>query len=533
MHGRIAALAAFIALLFVASATTATPAQRVPEVPPPIVAGIDLERATIPDLQRAMDAGQLSSVRLTEFYLQRARALNPVLHAVITTNPDALQLAAASDARRHRHATHGPMDGIPVLLKDNVDTADRQATTAGSFALVDAHPARDAHFVGRLRAAGAVILGKANLSEWAGYRSINGSSGWSAVGGQTANPYVLDRNPCGSSSGSGVAVSAHLATVAVGTETDGSIVCPAGANGIVGVKPSIGLVSRSGVVPISAQQDTAGPMARNVVDAAILLAVLNGPDRRDPPTVDAAQHALRDYTRFLRPHALQGKRIGVWRDVPGRSPETDAAFDLAVRQLRLLGASTVDITIPYLDIIDANEFPAIRTEFKHDINAYLAHTPGKHPADLAGLIQFNRDNAAVEMPFFGQELFERSQATTGDLTDPQYRQMRAAATDAAQRGLDETLSEHRLDAIVAPTNNPAWKTTLGTGDASLLLISSGSAAVSGYANMTVPMAYVGPLPLGMSIMGGRFSEPTLLAIAYAFEQGTNVRQPPRFLPTIG
>ncbi|MCA1563734.1 MAG: amidase, partial [Acidobacteria bacterium] len=235
-----------------------------------------------------MDTGRLSSVQLTALYLQRIRALNPVLHAVITTNPDALRLAAASDARRHRNGTYGPMDGIPVLLKDNIDTADRQATTAGSFALADARPARDAHLVGRLRAAGAVILGKANLSEWSGYRSINGSSGWSAVGGQTANPYVLDRNPCGSSSGPGVAVSAHLATVAVGTETDGSIVCPSGANGIVGVKPSLGLVSRSGVVPISAQQDTPGPMARNVVDAAILLAVLNGPDRRDPPTVDAA-----------------------------------------------------------------------------------------------------------------------------------------------------------------------------------------------------------------------------------------------------
>jgi amidase len=526
-------LGVLVALVILVLGSTASVPVAATSAPGVVLAGIDLERATIPDLQRAMDAGRLSSVQLTRFYLRRIQELNPRLHAVIATNPDATRLAAASDARRHRHGARGPMEGIPVLLKDNIDTRDRQPTTAGSFALAAARPARDAHLVSRLRRAGAVILGKANLSEWANFRSTNSSSGWSAVGGQTANPYVLDRNPCGSSSGSAVAVSAHLATVADGTVKDGSIVCPAGATGIVGVKPSIGLVSRSGVVPISAAQDTAGPMARNVVDAAVLLAAVNGPDRDDGTTIGGAPHALPDYTRFLRPHALRGARIGVWRDVTGgRTPETDAAFDDAVRQLRRLGATTVEITIPHLDVVDENEFPALLTEFKHDINAYLAATPGPHPADLAGLIEFNRVHAEVEMPFFGQELFEAAQATSGDLTDPDYRRTRAAATGAAQRGLDETLRTHDLDAIAAPTNSPAWRTTLGSGDA-FLFGSSSPAAVSGYANVTVPMAYAGPLPLGISFMGGRFSEPALLAIAHAYERATTVRQPPRFLPTIG
>ena len=532
MHRRVAAFAASFILLTLTVGLSAAPAQAKP-THGPVIAGIDLERATIPDLQRAMNKGRLSSVRLTTFYLNRIRALNPQLHAVIETNPDAVRLAAASDARRHRHATRGLMDGIPVLLKDNIDTADRQLTTTGSFALVGARPARDAHVVSRLRAAGAVILGKANLSEWAAYRSINGSSGWSARGGQTNNPYVLDRNACGSSSGSGVAVSAHLATVAVGTETDGSVVCPSAATGLVGIKPSLGLVSRSGVIPITRQQDTPGPMARNVVDAAILLAAMNGPDPLDQITVDARHHALSDYTQFLRKNALRGKRIGVWRDVFGVSPEAIAALDQAVVQLHRLGASTVEIVPPYLDVIDANEFPAIRTEFKHDINAYLAATPGSHPGDLAGLFQFNLDNAALEMPYFGQELWVRPMASNGDLTDPAYLALRNAARDAAQRGLDETLQTHDLDAIVAPTNNPAWKTVLGTGDAINFLPTSSPAAVAGYAHLTVPMGFTGPLPLGMSIMGGRFSETTLLAIAYAFEQSTHVRKPPQLIPTIG
>lgn len=533
MSRRIGVLVGVLAIVLGGVAPPVAAAGGAARVLAPVVAGIDLERATIPDLQRAMAGGRLSAVRLTSFYLQRIRQLNPRLHAVITTNPDAVRLAAASDEHRRRHGARGPMEGIPVLLKDNVDTRDRQPTTAGSLAMTGARPARDAHLVSRLRDAGAVVLGKANLSEWANFRSTGSSSGWSAVGGQTANPYVLDRNPCGSSSGSAVAVAAHLATVAIGTETDGSIVCPAGANGIVGVKPSLGLVSRSGVVPISAEQDTAGPMARNVVDAAIVLAAVNGPDRRDPVTATGARHLLPDHLRYLRPNALRGKRIGLWREATGgRSPAADAAFDAAARQLRRLGATTVDVSIPYLDVVDANEFPALLTEFKHDLNAYLAATPGRHPADLAGLIEFNRAHADVEMPYFGQELFEQAQATTGDLTDPDYRRTRAAATGAARRGLDETLRTHDLDAIAAPTNSPAWRTTLGSGDA-FLFGSSSPAAVSGYPNLSVPMAYAGPLPLGISFMGARFSEQELLAIAYAYEHATKVRQPPRFLPTIG
>ncbi len=532
MKRRFAAVSAFLVLVFVASATVAVPAQATALSGRPVVAGIDLERATIPDLQRAMRSGRLSSVELTLFYLQRIHKLNPTLHAVLSTNPDALRLAAASDLRRIRHQSKGPMDGIPVLLKDNIDTADRQPTTAGSTAMLESRPYRDSGVVENLREAGAVLLGKANLSEWSSYRSTSSSNGWSPLAGQTANPYVLDRNPCGSSAGPGVAVAAHLATVAVGTETDGSISCPSGANGIVGVKPSLGLVSRSGIVPVSKQQDTAGPMARNVVDAAILLAALNGADRRDPITVDATRQSLDDYTKFLRPNALHGKRIGVWREVYTPDDATKAAFEQALSRLRKLGATTVEITIPYLDVIAANEFPAIRTEFKHDLNAYLASTGGKHPADLAGLIQYNLDHAAVEMPYWTHNLWDRSQATTG-IDDPAYRAMRAAATGAAQRGLDETLRGGRLDAIVAPTNNAAWKTQLGTGDGALLIDSSGPAAVSGYANMTVPMAYSGPLPLGLSIMGGKFSEPSLLAIAYAFEQDTKVRRLPTFIPSIG
>ncbi len=494
----------------------------------PTVAGIDLERATIPELQRAMDSGPLTSAELTGFYLDRIRLLDPRLHAVITTNPDAPRLAAESDDRRGARRMLGLLDGIPVLLKDNIDTADRQRTTAGSFALAGSRPAADAHLVERLRAAGAVILGKTNLSEWANFRDRRSSSGWSAIGGQTGNPYVLDRNTCGSSSGSAAAIAANLATVAVGTETNGSIVTAAGANGVVGVKPSIGLVSRSGVVPISVVQDTAGPMARTVTDAAILLAVLNGPDGGDPSTSDSP--ARPDYLRFLDPAALHGKRIGLWDPTGGTSPETLAAFARAVDLLESSGATTVEVTIPGLDVVGRTELPSMLHEFKYGINEYLAATPGDHPVDLAGLIEFNKANADVEMGFFGQELFEEAQATSGDLTEPAYLSMRAEATGAARRGLDDTLRAHRLDAIVAPTNAPAWKTTLGRGD-DYRFGSSAPAAVSGYANITVPMGFVGPLPVGLSIMAGRYSEPTILALAHAFEQAARARRPPEFLPS--
>jgi amidase len=493
--------------------------------------GIDLERSTIPDLQYAMDHGQLSSIELTLFYLGRIHDLNPELHAVIATSPTAIAEALFSDLRRHVHRLRGPMDGIPVLLKDNVDTRV-MPTTAGSLALQHARHDRDAFLVRQLRAGGAVVLGKTNLSEWANFRSFLSSSGWSGVGGQTNNPYVLDRNPCGSSSGSGAGISANLAVVAIGTETDGSVVCPSGANGIVGIKPTLGLISRSGVVPISAEQDTAGPMARSVTDAAILLSVVAGVDPDDPATHDAQGHIARDYTRFLDRHALVGKRIGVWRDVTGGDPVTDAAFDQFIQTLRNLGAVPVEVSLPFQDEINNNEFPALLNEFKHDINAYLAQTPGHHPADLAGLIDFNNQHAATELQFFDQNIFDLSQALSGSLDDPDYQLQRETATSSAQRSIDETLATFHLDAIAAPTNSPAWVTTLGEGDA-FVFGSSGPAAVAGYPSITVPMAFAGELPIGVSIFGGRFDEPRLIALGYAFEQATHVRRAPKFIPTIG
>lgn len=495
------------------------------------IRGIDLEHSTIPDLQHAMDHGRLSSIELTLFYLGRIHDLNPELHAVIATSPTALAEALFSDLRRYTHRLRGPMDGIPVLLKDNVDTRV-MPTTAGSQALQHARHDRDAFLVRRLRAGGAVVLGKTNLSEWANFRSFLSSSGWSAVGGQTNNPYVLDRNPCGSSSGSGAGISANLAVVAIGTETDGSVVCPSAANGIVGIKPSLGLISRSGVVPISAEQDTAGAMARNVTDAAILLSVVAGVDPDDPATHDAQGHIANDYTAFLDRHALVGKRIGVWRDVTGGDAATDAAFDQFIVTLRALGAVPVEVSLPFQDEINNNEFPALLNEFKHDINSYLAQTPGHHPADLAGLIDFNNQHAATELQFFDQNIFDLSQATSGSLDDPDYQLQRETATSSAQRSIDETLATFQLDAIAAPTNSPAWVTTLGQGDA-FVFGSSGPAAVAGYPNITVPMAFAGELPLGVSLFGGRFDEPRLIALAYAWEQATHVRRAPKFIPTLG
>jgi amidase len=489
--------------------------------------GVDVDKATIPDLQRAMAAGRLTSVALTRFYLDRIQRVDrPLLHSVLAVGPDALDQAKASDARRKKGALRGPMDGIPVLLKDNINTAN-QPTTAGSLALAKARPG-DAFIVDRLQAGGAVIIGKANLSEWATFRSTQSSSGWSGVGGQTNNPYALDHNPCGSSSGSGAGVAADMATVAIGTETDGSVVCPSGANDLVGLKPTLGRVSRGGIVPLSEMQDTAGPMTRNVTDTAVLLAAVQGADPADPPT-QAAENPP-DYTRFLDKNALRGARIGVWRaGNTGASNETDAIVDQTIARLRGLGATVVDpADPPNLDGIGGPEFTALLCEFKHDINAYLAATPGDHPRDLAGLIAFNRANAAREMPFFGQEIFEAAQDTSGDLNDPACAEPRKTATSLAQQAIDQTLAEHQLDAIIAPTGSPAWPTDVINGD-HFLLGSSTLAAVSGYPNITVPAGHAFELPVGVSFMAGRWAEPKLLALAYAFEQGTHVRKPPRLL----
>jgi amidase len=500
----------------------------------PHLHGIDLEKSTVLDLQRDMNRHRLSSVALTTFYLARIRALNPTLHAVIETNPDAIKEAITSDLHRRFKGSRGPLDGIPVLLKDNVGTHDREHTTAGSFALISAKPAQDAFLVSRLRAAGAIILGKANLSEWANFRSTSSSSGWSGREGQTNNPYVLDRNPCGSSSGSGAGVAANLATVTIGTETDGSIVCPSAQNDDVGIKPTLGLVSRSGVVPISAEQDTAGPITRNMTDAAAVLSVIQGVDPTDAATGAAAPYVNRDYLDALKPDALHGKRIGVWRG-GGNVADVNTVTDATIAQLRSLGATVIDnIDLPGLDDAFNNEFPALLIEFKHDINAYLAATPGSHPADLAGLIAFNQAHADIEMPFFQQEIFELAQATNGDLTDPTYVQERTTATTAARQSIDIALATNHLDAIAAPTNGPAWVTNLQTGDDFTNFVSASSpAAIAGYPDLTVPAGYVsGVLPIGMSFFGTAFSEPTLIAVGYAFEQHTQVRKPPGFLPTL-
>jgi amidase len=504
--------------------------------PEPRLHGINLDRATIPDLQRAMRSRHLSSVQLTAFYLARIAALDPRLHSVISTNPDALGEAAASDLRRRQRHARGVLEGIPVLLKDNVDTADREGTTAGSLALAGTPPARDAFLVRRLRAAGAVIVGKANLSEWANFRSFTSSSGWSAVGGQNNNPYVLDRNPCGSSSGSGVGVAANLAVVAIGTETDGSIVCPSGANGVVGIKPTLGLVSRSGVVPISAEQDTAGPMAKHVVDAALTLQVIRGVDPDDPATADSAPFGSVNYLLRMRPNALHGKRLGLWLAGTGveNVPAVRQIMNRTVASLRRLGATVVPADLPFQDQIGNPEFGALLVEFKHDLNAYLATRPGSHPKTLAELIAFNTAHAAQEMPFFGQEIFEAAQATSGDLTDPSYLAMRRTATSLAQRSINETLAALHLDAIIAPTNGPAWRTRLPGGDTFDEFVGSSTpAAVSGYPNVTVPAGFVGPLPIGVSFIGPRFGEAGLLPLAYAYEHGSKARRPPTFIPTIG
>jgi amidase len=532
--GRLATVLA-AATLAVIAAFGGTPAAAAKSaVGPAELHGVNLDTATVLDLQRDMNRHRFTSAELTLVYLSRIRQLNPQLHAVIETNPDALFESIASDVRRALHRSRGPLDGIPVLLKDNVGTGDREHTTAGSFALLGANPA-DAFLVTRLRGAGAVILGKANLSEWANFRSTSSSSGWSGRGGQTNNPYVLDRNPCGSSSGSAVAAAADLATVTIGTETDGSIVCPSGTNDDVGIKPTLGLVSRTGVIPISAEQDTAGPITRNMTDAAAVLSVIQGVDPSDPATAAAAPYVHRNYLEDLDSHALQGKRIGVWRG-GGDVADVNAVTDAAVATLQAQGATVVDdIDLPGLDDAFNNEFPALLVEFKHDINAYLAATPGQHPADLAGLIAFDIQHADIEMPFFQQEIFDLAQATSGDLTDPTYIQERTTATNAARNAIDSALAADHLDAIVAPTNGPSWVTNLQTGDDFTNFVSaSGPAAIAGYPDLTVPAGYAdnGQLPIGMSFFGTAFSEPSLIGMGYAFEQATHARRAPAFLPTL-
>jgi amidase len=506
------------------------------------VGGIDVDALTIPQIQALMDAHRLNAVQLTQFYLNRIKNLNPKLHAVITVSPTALADARAAD-RARRNGDHRPLLGIPIIVKDNIGTAG-MPTTAGSWALAGSSPG-DAFIVHQLRAAGALVIGKANLSEWANFRSGPSSSGWSGIGGQTNMAYVLDRNPCGSSSGSGVVTSADLAVAAVGTETDGSVVCPSGANANAGIKPTLGLLSRAGIVPISADQDTAGPMTRNVTDAAVLLGAMTGVDPNDPATADQVGHAFTEYTQFLDPHALDGARIGVWREGtydPSISPEVDAVINATIASLEAQGATVIDNTRIPIEPAYGPEFEALLCEFKTDIATYLdTYTEAGYPKTLQDLIDFNNDHPELESGApesdWNSLIFDLAQATGGrdDPNSPASpcSSARAAATPVAQAAIDDTMAANDLDAIIAPTNGPAWVTDpvngdLG-GDFSTFVGSSSPAAIAGYADITVPAGYDGPLPIGVTFIGGRWDEPELIGLAYSFEQATHVRVPPQFL----
>jgi len=528
---RLLVLATLLALLLGVSGAAA-PIASAAQATSTRVAGIDVDATTIPQLEALMDHHRLTSVQLVQFYVHRIARLNPRLHAVITVSPRALADARAADAARRR-GDHRPLLGIPVLVKDNVDTTG-MPTTAGSWALAGSTPS-DAFIVQRMKAAGAIIIAKANLSEWANFRSGPSSSGWSGIGGQTNMAYVLDRNPCGSSSGTGVGISADLATVGVGTETDGSIVCPSGANGIVGIKPTLGLWSRAGVVPISADQDTAGPMARNVTDAAVLLGAVTGIDPNDPATAAQAGHTFTDYTQFLDAGALQGARIGVWRVGtydPTVSPEIEALMNQTVATLEDEGATIVDPARIEIEPAYGPEFAALLCEFKTDVAGYLGtYTAASYPKTLQALIDFNDAHPELEGPW-NSLIFELAQET-GGRPDPDCTAARTEATSTAQAAIDDLMAAEDLDAIIAPTNGPAWVTDpvngdLG-GDFSTFVGSSSPSAIAGYASITVPAGHDGPLPLGVSFIGGRWDEPTLISLAYAFEQATHVRVPPQFL----
>ena len=486
-----------------------------------------LEEASVTALQTAMAAGQLTAQSLTQAYLKRINEFDPKINAVIERNPDALAIAQQLDDERQAGKTRGALHGIPVLIKDNIDTADRMMTTAGSLALAGSNAPRDAFIVAQLRKAGAVILGKTNLSEWANFRSSKSISGWSGRGGQTRNPYALDRNPCGSSSGSGAATAANLCAVSVGTETDGSIVCPASANGLVGLKPTVGLVSRAGIIPISHSQDTAGPMCRTVADAAALLNALIGVDPRDAITKTSVGKAQTDYTKFLDPHGLKGARLGIVRKSFGFNERVDKLMEAAIDALKHLGAVIVDpADIPTSGKFDKTEFEVLLYEFKADLNAYLKTRGDKVPVKtIDDIIKFNEANADRELNFFGQDTMIKA-AKKGSLSAPEYRQ--ALANNhlmARSLGIDAVMAKHQLDALVAPTGGPAWTTDHANGDHFTGGFSSAS-AVAGYPHITVPAGLAFGLPVGISFAGRAWSEATLIKLAYAYEQATKHRQAP-------
>lgn len=506
----------------------------------PDIKSFELDEITIAELQDGMKSGRFTARLLVEKYSARIEEIDKrTINSVIEMNPDAPSIADALDQERKAKGPRGPLHGIPVLIKDNIDTADRMMTTAGSLALeraalAGAKPQKDSFVVQRLRAAGAVILGKTNLSEWANIRSSHSTSGWSGRGGLTKNPYALDRNACGSSSGTGAGISANLAAVGIGTETDGSIVCPSSSNGLAGIKPTVGLVSRGGIIPISHSQDGAGPMCRTLRDAAILLGALTGVDADDPATAASAGKSHMDYTPYCDPNGLKGARIGVGRKYFGFNDAVDALMERSLDVMKKQGATLVDpADIETFGKFDEGELLVFMYELKADLNAYLARLGPSAPVrSLKGIIEFNEQNRQKEMPYFGQDLFVKAEAK-GPLTEKEYVDALAKNHQLARvEGIDALMDKHQLDAIVAPTGGPAWLTDLINGD-HVAGGSSNAAAVAGYPNINVTAGYLAGLPVGISFFGRAWSEPTLIRLAYSFEQATRARQAPKFLSTIG
>jgi amidase len=495
---------------------------------------LDVVEASVAQLREAMSAGTISGKKLTELYLARIKAIDksgPKLNAVIELNPDALAIAEALDLERAKKGPRGPLHGIPILLKDNIATADKMSTSAGAIALANVKPPRDAFIVTKLREAGAVIIGKTNLSEWANIRSTRSSSGWSSRGGLTKNPYALDRNTSGSSSGSGSAIAASLAAIAVGTETDGSITSPASVNGLVGIKPTVGLLSRDGIVPISHSQDTAGPMTRTVADAAAMLTAMAGVDARDAATAASKGKAL-DYTKSLDVNGLRGARIGVTRNFFGGNDRVHAVIEAALAVLKSKGATLVDVELPNAEKYGETELEVLLFELKADLNKYLAEFAGAGSVKtLADVIAFNEKNKQRVMPYFSQELFIRAEAKEG-LDSKAY--LDALANNlrySREEGIDKVMLANKLDALIAPTGGPAWLTDLVTGDNSGASFTS-PAAVAGYPHITVPAGFVSGLPVGLSFVGSAFSEATLIKLAYAYEQASKHRRAPTYAASV-
>lgn len=490
------------------------------------LADFELNETTVAGLKQKMETGELTAESICKKYLARIEQVDPLLKSVIELNPDALEIARSLDEERKNGNVRGPLHGIPIMIKDNIDTGDKMQTTAGSLALAGNIVDEDAFIVKKLREAGAVLLGKTNLSEWANFRSTNSSSGWSGRGGQVRNPYYFDRSPCGSSSGTGAAVSANLCTIGIGTETNGSIVCPSGINGLVGIKPTLGLWSRQGIVPIAHSQDTAGPMCRNVSDAATLLGALAEFDPNDAETHIEKGTIASDYTTFLKADGLKGKRIGIASQMLPSDKRVKALFDQAVADLKAQGAEVIEnVEFEHNRKWGSPSYQVLLYEFKADLNKYLAAHPKARVRTMADIIEFNKQNADKEMPWFGQEIFETA-VEKGDLNSEEYLEaLKNSKLYAGKEGIDKVMEEHKLDAIIAQTNGPSWSIDWVNGD-QFSGGSSSPAAISGYPNITVPMGFVKGLPIGISFFGKAWTEGKLIEIAYAFEQATKHRQSP-------